>query len=260
MTSPSTSPDFATAHARVIALCDHFDARRAEIMAAGYKEDAARHEFITPFFEALGWDVRNTAHRSVYEKDVVTEKREDIAGTARSADYAFRRPGTHLTSFFVEAKKPSVDIRSHGPCYQAVLYGWNASTPLVVLTDFEQFLILDTRSEPDKSSASRHILRQHGSYTHADYRDPEKFAEIWGLLAKENVAAGSLGKAAAALPRLSGRIQKDDLFARGSGPVDEEFLAQMELWREKLAKSLKRSNHHLDGERLTRVASLTVAK
>ena len=114
MTSPSTSPDFATAHARVIALCDHFDARRAEIMAAGYKEDAARHEFITPFFEALGWDVRNTAHRSVYEKDVVTEKREDIAGTARSADYAFRRPGTHLTSFFVEAKKPSVDIRSHG--------------------------------------------------------------------------------------------------------------------------------------------------
>ena len=184
MTSPSTSPDFATAHARVIALCDHFDARRAEIMAAGYKEDAARHEFITPFFEALGWDVRNTAHRSVYEKDVVTEKREDIAGTARSADYAFRRPGTHLTSFFVEAKKPSVDIRSHGPCYQAVLYGWNASTPLVVLTDFEQFLILDARSRPDKSNAARHVLREHGSYTYADYRDPGKFAEIWGLLAR----------------------------------------------------------------------------
>ena len=121
-------PDFTTAHARVCALCDHFDARRGEIMAAGYKEDAARHEFISPFFEALGWDVRNTAHRSVYEKDVVTEKREDIAGTARSADYAFRRPGTHLTAFFVEAKKPSVDIRSHGPCHQAVLYGWNAST------------------------------------------------------------------------------------------------------------------------------------
>jgi hypothetical protein len=73
----------------------------------------------------------------------------------------------------------------------------------------------------------------------------------WGLLAREHVAAGSLDKAAAALPRLSGRIQKDDLFARGTRPVDEEFLAQMELWREKLAKSLKRTNHRLDGERLT---------
>ena len=251
MTPPGASPDFATAHARVCELCDHFDARRAEIMAAGYKEDAARNEFITPFFEALGWDVRNTAHRSVYEKDVVTEKREDIAGTARSADYAFRRPGTHLTAFFVEAKKPSVDIRGNAECYQAVLYGWNASTPLTVLTGFEQLLILDARSEPDKSNASRHVLKQHGSYTCKDYRDPEKFAELWGLLARENVAGGSLDKAAAALPRLSGRIQKNDLFARGSGPVDETFLAQMEVWREKLAKSLKRSNHELDGERLT---------
>jgi len=251
MKNPSGSPDFDSALARVRELCAHFEARRAEIKAPGYKEDAARNEFITPFFEALGWDVRNTAHRSVYEKDVVTEKREDIAGTARSADYAFRRPGTHLTAFFVEAKKPSVDIRSHGPCHQAVLYGWNASTPLVVLTDFEQLLILDARSRPNKADAARHVLKENGAYTCADYRDRDKFAEIWGLLSRERVAGGSLEKAAAALPKLSGRIQKDDLFARGTRPVDEEFLAQMELWREKLAKSLKRSNHQLDGERLT---------
>ena len=248
---PTAAPDFAAAHAQVIALCDHFDARHAEIMAPGYKEDTTRNEFITPFFEALGWDVRNTAHRSVYEKDVVTEKRENIDGTARSADYAFRRPGTHLTAFFVEAKKPKVDIRNHDSCHQAVLYGWNASTPLVVLTDFEQFLILDARSCPDKTDATRHILRQHGSYTYADYRDPEKFAELWGLLARAHVAAGSLDQAAAALPKLSGRIKKGALFARGTRPVDEEFLAQMELWREQLAKSLKRTNHHLDGDRLT---------
>ncbi len=248
---PPATPDFAAAHSQVIALCDHFDARCAEIMAPGYKEDTTRNEFITPFFEALGWDVRNTAHRSVYEKDVVTEKRENIAGTARSADYAFRRPGTHLTAFFVEAKKPKVDIRNHDSCHQAVLYGWNASTPLVFLTDFEQLLVLDARSCPDKTDATRHILPEHGSYTYADYRDPEKFAELWGLLARAHVAAGSLDQAAAALPKLSGRGKKGALFSRGTRPVDEEFLAQMELWREQLAKSLKRTNHHLDGDRLT---------
>jgi len=244
---------FDEAHKRVQQLCDHFDARRDEIMSSEYKEATARAEFITPFFEALGWDVNNTAHRTIYEKDCVLEKAEAYGGAQRSADYAFRRPGTHLTAFFVEAKKPSVDIRHHDECYQAVLYGWNASTPLVVLTDFEQFLILDARSRPDKRNGASHILRENGSYTYRDYRDAEKFTEIWGLFFRQAVADGSIDKAAAALPRLSGRIRKDELFARGTRAVDDDFLARMERWRETLAKSLKRTNQDLSGEELTSI-------
>jgi adenine-specific DNA-methyltransferase len=244
---------FEGAHKRVQQLCDHFDARRDEIMSPEYREATARAEFITPFFEALGWDVNNTAHRTIYDKDCVLEKAEAHGGTQRSADYAFRRPGTHLTAFFVEAKKPSIDIRHHDECYQTVLYGWNASTPLVVLTDFEQFLILDARSRPDKRNAASHILRENGSYTYRDYRDAEKFTEIWGLFSREAVADGSIDKAAAALPRLSGRIRKDELFARGTRAVDDDFLAQMERWRESLAKSLKRTNQDLNGEELTSI-------
>ena len=242
---------FADAHAAVRALCDHFDAHRADFTDPAYKEANARVQFITPFFKALGWDVDNTAHRSVYEMDVVVEKRQDIAGHALSADYAFRRPGSHLTAFFVEAKRPGHDIGTSQDCYQAVQYGWNAKTPLVVLTNFAQLFVLDARSEPDKENSTRFILRHGGTYASRDYRDPEKFAELWGLLARENVAAGSLDRAAAALPRLSGRLQRDDLFARGTGPVDETFLAEMEGWREHLAKQFKKDNHHLDGERLT---------
>jgi adenine-specific DNA-methyltransferase len=244
---------FDSAHAKICELCDHFDARRDEIMSPDYREATARAEFITPFFEALGWDVNNTAHRTIYDKDCVLEKAEAHGGTQRSADYAFRRPGTHLTAFFVEAKKPSIDIRHHDECYQAVLYGWNASTPLVVLTDFEQFLILDARSRPDKHNAASHILRENGSYTYRDYRDAEKFTEIWGLFFRQAVADGSIDKAATALPRLSGRIRRDELFGRGTRAVDDDFLAQMERWRETLAKSLKRTNQHLSGEQLTSI-------
>ena len=249
--APSDPAEFAAAHVAVCALCDHFDAERAHFTGADYKEAEARVQFITPFFKALGWDVDNTAHRSVYEKDVVIEKRQDVAGHALSADYAFRRPGSHLTAFFVEAKKPGHDIRNHQDCYQAVQYGWNAKTPLVVLTNFAQLFVLDARAEPDKENSTRFILRQGGAYASRDYRDPERFAELWGLLARPSVAAGSLDKAAAALPRLSGRLQRDDLFARGTGPVDETFLAEMEGWREHLAKQFKKDNHGLDGERLT---------
>ena len=246
-----TAPDFAAAHARVCSLCDHFEARIAEVKSADYKEAVARVEFITPFFKALGWDVDNEQHRSIYEKDCVLEKAEQIEGSSRSADYALRRPGTHLIAFYVEAKKPAVDIRNHTDCHQAVRYGWNAGTPLVVLTDFEQFLVLDSRAEPDRHNATRHILKASGSYRFADYRDPAKFSELWGLFGRHAVADGSLDKAAAALPRLSGRIQVDDLSATGNAPVDETFLAQMELWRERLAKSLKKTNPALDSERLT---------
>ena len=103
---------FKEAHRRVCKLCDHFDARRDEIVSSDYKEATARAEFITPFFEALGWDVNNAAHHTIYEKDCVLEKAEVHGGHQRSADYAFRRPGTHLTAFFVEAKKPSIDIQN----------------------------------------------------------------------------------------------------------------------------------------------------
>jgi len=177
----------------------------------------------------------------------------DCSRSQRSADYAFRRPGTNLTAFFVEAKKPSIDIQNNADCHQAVLYGWNASIPLVVLTDFEQFLILDARSRPDIRNAAAHVLHENGSYTYRDYRDAEKFTEIWGLFSRQTVAEGSIDKAAAALPKLSGRVYRRELLPRGTRPVDEEFLSEMELWREKVAKSLKRTNHWLDGERLTSI-------
>ena len=161
MTLPANvPPDFAAAHARVCALCDRFEERIAEIKAPEYKEAVARVEFISPFFKALGWDVDNEQHRSIYEKDCVLEKAELIEGSSRSADYAFRRPGTHLIAFYVEAKKPAVDIRNHTDCHQAVRYGWNAATPLVVLTDFEQFLILDSRAQPPRRVLRRQAIPQ----------------------------------------------------------------------------------------------------
>jgi hypothetical protein len=48
---------FDLAHRKVKELCDHFDARRSEVFAPGYQEATARAEYITPLFEALGWDI-----------------------------------------------------------------------------------------------------------------------------------------------------------------------------------------------------------
>ena len=60
----------------------------------------------------------------------------------KRADYAFYLdPDFTNPRFFVEAKKPSVEIANKDSYFQATRYGWNGGTPLTVLTDFEQFHI-----------------------------------------------------------------------------------------------------------------------
>ncbi len=53
----------------------------------GYKEARVRVEFIDPFFEALGWDVRNVQGYSEQYKDVVQEESLRVGGDARAPVY-----------------------------------------------------------------------------------------------------------------------------------------------------------------------------
>ncbi len=73
------------------------------------------------------------------------------------ADYAFFiTPNFRDVRLFVEAKKPFGDIATSQNYFQTIRYGWNAQTPVAVLTDFEQFQILDCRYKPDIDAALSH--------------------------------------------------------------------------------------------------------
>jgi hypothetical protein len=71
-----------------------------------YKETHMRVEFIDPFFEALGWDVRNVRGYAEQYKDVVHEDAIKVRGMPHAPDYCFRIGG--VRKFFLEAKRPSV--------------------------------------------------------------------------------------------------------------------------------------------------------
>jgi hypothetical protein len=58
----------------------------------------------------------------------------------------------------VEAKKPSAAIATKENYYQVVRYAWNSQTPLAVLTDFQQFHVIDCRFKPDPDTALNHAL------------------------------------------------------------------------------------------------------
>jgi hypothetical protein len=99
-------------------LVDRFEADRKTFRSPAYKEDWIRRDFIDPFFEALGWDVANRMGVPVGpQREVVSEDRIKVSRATKAPDYAFRAFGAR--KFFVEAKKPSVNLAGDtSPAFQ----------------------------------------------------------------------------------------------------------------------------------------------
>jgi predicted type IV restriction endonuclease len=71
-------------------LCRYFAVNRPAFMAPGVKEAHVRQSLINPLFEALGWDVSNTAMVAPQYREVVPEDSLDIEGQQKAPDYTFR--------------------------------------------------------------------------------------------------------------------------------------------------------------------------
>ena len=147
-----------------------------------YNETECRDEYISPLLECFGWDVHNIKGKLPQYKEVVVEK---FSNSTERPDYTLTLNG--VSKFFVEAKKPSVDITiEYEPAMQIRRYGWNANHALAILTNFENLLIYDTTIKPEEGdSASTSLYRK---YSYEEY--VEKYQEIADLISKDNVYSG----------------------------------------------------------------------
>lgn len=193
-------------------------------------ETTIRETYLNPLLEDLGWDPRNRRGVSVQDRDVILEDALVINGETKAPDYAFIVEQTR--KFFVEAKRPSVNIQqAKSGAYQLRRYCWSATLPFGLLTDFEEFAIYDCRAMPllnDSSSVAR--------VAYFTYKDLPKY---WPLL------AGMFGKAAVRDGKL------DEIAARSkeptnARPIDGAFLEEISTWRESLAEVLAFQNTALD--------------
>lgn len=250
---------FAAAHERVLELIERFHAHADAYMQSSYQEAEARKDFIDPFLKALGWDVDHEREHNPYEQEVKVERGlvVDAARAQKRADYAFYlKPNFRDVRFFVEAKKPSVDLtHSTDAHFQTWRYGYSANTPLAVLTDFEQVHILDCRARPQPEGALDRVWKK---WYYTDFRDPEKFAEFYWLFSREAHADGSFQRRVDDLPKPRGGARQRGLFRGGYQTVDESFLAELEEHREALAKVFKKADHALDSETLTAIVQRTL--
>jgi hypothetical protein len=256
MISPINNACFEHAITTARTLAAEFEAGKSHFLSPAYQESEVRKDFIDKLLIALGWDVNHDRQKNPFEQEVKVERSVSMTGSQRRADYAFYLATNYRdVRFFVEAKKPFGDIATPDNCFQAVRYGWNAQTPVVVLTDFEQFHILDCRYKPNIDSAVGQIVKK---YHYSDYSKSDTFAEIYWLFSREAVAAGSLDKYAASLPKRRGKAVQRGLFKGGYQSIDEAFLLELDEYRDVLARAFKNRNPELDGELLTEIVQRVI--
>ena len=244
---------FEKAFETVSKLAQEFKENLEYYKRSTYQEAEVRKDFIDPFFIALGWDVNHDFQKNPYKQEVKVEKSQKQVGAAgkKFADYAFYLdPDYKNPKFFVEAKKPSVAVENNSDYYlQTHKYGWNAQTPLAVLTDFEEFVILDCRSKPHPKYSSQNGVKV---FSFLDYLDNEKFAEIYWLFSREAVEDNSLeGFVETYLKTRKTKARQGKLFGGGYKAVDNDFLEYIDELRLTLAIEFHKSNPSISAKELT---------
>jgi len=228
---------------KIESLVERFDEQKGSYKKADYNETQTRRDFIDPFWKALGWDVDNENGYAESYREVIHEDRVKVGGATKSPDYSFRLPGGKRL-FFLEAKKPSVEIKDDSqPAYQIRRYGWSAKLPISVITDFEEFAIYDCTNKPkptDKASNGRIKYITYDNYI-------KEFDFIWDTFSKERVLKGSFDK----------YIQSDKN-KKGTTTVDHDFLQSLDKWRIELAKNIALRNKNITEDELNYVVQLTI--
>ena len=223
-------------------LVQRFDEHRSSFLSGRYNETQLRHEFLDPFFKALGWDINNEQGYAEAYKDVIHEDSLDVEGAAKAPDYAFRIGG--MRKFFVEAKKPAVNIEYDiYPAFQVRRYAWSAKLPLSVLTDFEEFAVYESRSKPDKSdraATGRVLLLNYKDYL-------TRWDELTAIFSRDAVLKGSFDQYAEGLKGKKGTME-----------VDEAFLQEIEHWRDLLARMIALRNPDLQVRELNYAVQMTI--
>ena len=108
--------------------------------------------WLNDFLSIFGWDVKNT-NQVLQEKILSDESKkrlQAIKSPHNKPDYILVN-GINIKSF-LDAKSIDVDIFTDSDvAYQIRSYGWSAKCPCAFVSNFEQFVIYDTRFIPDLS-------------------------------------------------------------------------------------------------------------
>jgi len=205
-------------------LVNKYHSNRNTYLKADYNETQLRTDFLDPFFELLGWDIKNSEGKPTNEREVLLEEglKADATANTKKPDYTFRLFSER--KFFLEAKKPNVKIeKDNEPAKQVRRYGFTAKLKISVLSNFEYLAIYDCSQkveEKDSVTKSRINLYHYTEYESA-------FEDIKKQLSREVVYDGEFDE-----------TWKEIEEQLKLSSVDSLFLSQINDWRIILGKEI----------------------
>ncbi|MCU4604840.1 Eco57I restriction-modification methylase domain-containing protein [Acinetobacter ursingii] len=198
-------------------LIRNYETNRKECLNSRYNETLLRSDYLDPFFELLGWDIKNKAGKPTNEREVVLEEalKASASEHSKKPDYTFRLFSER--KFFLEAKKPSVHIESDNETAKQVRrYGFTAKLKISVLSNFEYLVIYDTSVKVDGDDTFNKARIKKYHYTEYETH----FDEICDLLGRESVYSGNFDKEWLSIENKINHFSVDTL-----------FLKQINTWR-----------------------------
>jgi type I restriction-modification system DNA methylase subunit len=231
---------------RVCELVEKFRRNENDYLRSVYNETQARTEFISPLLAAFGWDIYNSAGQPLGLREVVEEATVEVGEEmlSKKPDYELRL--ARQRKLFIEAKKPSVRLdRNRDASFQTRRYGYSASLPISILTNFHQLAIYDCvplPSETDEAHVARKLLVRYDEFE-------SRFDEIWPLLSRADVYSGEFDRRFAV-----------DVTRCGAEQFDDFFLGQVRAWRERLAEDINSNTPGLTSGELTYAVQLFLSR
>ena len=205
-------------------LIEKYSANRKYYLTNKYNETLLRSDFLDPFFELLGWDIKNNSGKSTNEREVILEEalKANVSEHSKKPDYTFRLFSER--KFFLEAKKPCVAIEaSNDTAKQVRRYGFTAKLKISVLSNFEYLIIYDTSVKVDETDNYNKALIKKYHYTEYE----SKFEEIKKLLGKDAVYSGAFDTEWQTIENKLNQYSIDTL-----------FLQQFNEWRKLLGSEI----------------------
>ena len=205
-------------------LVEKYKSNRDFYRTSNFNETQVRNEFLDPLFEALGWDIRNMSGKKTNEREVLLEEslKANAATHSKKPDYTFRLFGER--KFFLEAKKPCVDISiDDNPAKQVRRYGYTANLKISVLSNFEDLYIYDTSYKvEDGDTLTKARIK---AYHYTDYENAVE--ELLELIGKESVYTGRFEE-------VWNNVELNVIHQS----VDSMFLEQINQWRLMLGQQI----------------------
>lgn len=217
-------------------LTEKYQSDRDYYLTNKYNETLLRSDFLDPFFELLGWDIKNNAGKPTNEREVILEEalKANASENSKKPDYTFRLFSER--KFFLEAKKPFVKIEADNDTAKQVRrYGFTAKLKISVLSNFEYLIIYDTSVKVEKDDTFQKALVKKYHYTEYE----SKFEEIKRLLGKEAVYSGSFDNE---WKEIENKINQYS--------IDNLFLKQINEWRKALGAEIHKYEPKIDEQQL----------